>query len=252
VYDADVEGEEDDEEDVEGEESEESEEVEEGRKENGDDDEAEHNEREHDGHEHDDRAYNNRQHNGPERDESKDKSNSGKTQPTDEDLATNITAKIKKGLEKIKKKKGLPNARQPWPQASDQIEEELWAQAEEVSQSGKELSWMLRYLASCFALVRMKFASDAAEIDETYELRIKASMGGKSAKTRDRWRCLARMVNGIVDGLYESWASNAYLVCFALAGKSLDPNCGDCLIRSQQRITHFQTLFESQRKHSRT
>jgi hypothetical protein len=219
--------------DADGEEGEDSEE---GWNEDSDDDKREDDEREDDGHEDDESAVdepevvecevNERQVN-----EREVKDDSGKAKPTDEDLAMKITSKIKNGFKRMKKKKELADACQSWPQASDQTEEDLWARAEEASQRGKEITWMLRYLASCFALVRMKFASDAGETDETHESRIKK---GNSASTRDRWRWLAHMVNCIVDGLYESWANNAYLVCFALAGKSPDPNCGDCLIRSQQ------------------
>jgi hypothetical protein len=139
--------------------------------------------------------------------------------------AKKIAQKIRVGIEKIsKRKKGtavdieLAVGEKTLDALSIYYETQLWNAASKIDQTGKEKTWMFRYLASCFALVRKRTGSSnrSSERDDHTEA-LRPAVG--SIRTVDKWISVANMLNLIVNRLNRYWGWKAGLVYHALAGK---------------------------------
>ena len=142
-------------------------------------------------------------------------------------FGSKIVQKIRSGLEKIRKEPSAEDIK-VWSPGDDKmprdlslyIESNLRNQASALTKTAKTTSWLLMYLASCYALWRRNTGNSEicpagdAQTATTQDMK----SAEKSTRTYDRWRSVAYMVNLIIDGLSRHWGLKADLVSHALAG----------------------------------
>jgi hypothetical protein len=145
------------------------------------------------------------------------------------ELARKIAKKIRSGLKKISKEVltqdievWSPGRQKTVYDLSLHIEDRLWDQASSNTKSTEETNWMLKYLASCYALFRIRTGSSEPHLVENAQA---STIGDKkstkrSIRTLDKWRSAANVVNLIINGLSERWGWKADLVSHALASNN--------------------------------
>ncbi|TEY30289.1 hypothetical protein BOTCAL_0885g00030 [Botryotinia calthae] len=134
-------------------------------------------------------------------------------------ISKNIVKKILHGLKSQKGDRGA-NTRfiedfsiEPYKDPFEYFESQLWLQSSKFIATANKTAWKYRFLACCTHLCR------AGQVVSREQ---KVPFVGTNILAVHRWRCVANIINMIVNGLTEAWGEKADLVYEALAGKNFN------------------------------